>query len=124
VCDCDGDTYLSQEGDCAGDDCDDADPLVHPGQTKYFGVRAQNEAIGFDYDCSNGVERDPAQGGDTVLNCGLLGLANCATVAQAFEDTLPACGKPGAWGGCAKVPPLNATCGAQVLDDSAIARCH
>lgn len=94
-CDCDGDGYLSR-GACGGDDCDDHDPKVHPGQTEYQSEPATNPAIGFDYNCSETIDRDPEQ---AVVDCGLLDLLLCAEN-QGFKDTLPACGEPAEWVRC------------------------
>ncbi|HSC86798.1 MAG TPA: hypothetical protein VLC09_05985 [Polyangiaceae bacterium] len=121
-CDCDNDHVLAG-GACGGDDCDDHDPLVFPGQTAFFSERARHDFIGFDYDCSKKLDRDPAQNGEETIDCGPLGLANCAALPQAFAAPLPVCGAKGKWSACAKVPPIDA-CAAYVADDSVIARCH
>jgi hypothetical protein len=92
-CDCDDDGSLALA--CGGDDCDDHDPRVHPGQSGWFDKPADNPAIGFDYDCSGQDEREHTQ----AVQCGALSLANCGTV-QGFLDSLPACGEAGTWGAC------------------------
>lgn len=73
----------------SGNDCDDNDPLVHPGQTSYFTQPAKNTQK-FDYNCDNLAERrwpneedcayDPKTGGCTgegwvgiVPQCGVTG---------------------------------------------------
>lgn len=116
-CDCDGDNYLAK-GACGGDDCDDEDEEVHPDQGLYFAARAQSDIVGFDYDCSGAIERDPAQG--SAISCAALSLGVCED-AQGFHGTQPPCGLPGAWGACEEV---TLSCKAVVLDDSAVARCH
>lgn len=116
-CDCDDDGYAA-EGTCGGDDCDDDDPRVHPEQGAYFPARSDNASVGFDYDCSDAVERDPAQA--TVIRCNDLDLLSCED-AQGFHDALPPCGEVGAWGTCEWKGVL---CSAVVLDSSVVARCH
>lgn len=116
ACDCDGDGYLSEA--CGGDDCDDEDPQVHPGQTKYFAQAARNPEIGFDYDCSGTMERDPSQ---ALVDCGLLSLALCQDN-QGFEKKLPSCGKEGKWIRC-HPGPLKLTCVQEDLS-TVVARCR
>ena len=45
--DADGDGHAAKA--CGGDDCDDADPKAHPGQTDFFSDKSPT--VGFDYDC-------------------------------------------------------------------------
>jgi hypothetical protein len=116
-CDCDDDGAMT-EGACGGDDCDDEDPLVFPGQTKFFSVRAKNDQIGFDYDCSGVIERPAAQ--STKLNCKGLELFDCEE-GQGFFDALPSCGNTGEWGSCEKD---TLSCEDDVIDEAAVALCH
>jgi hypothetical protein len=52
-CDADGDGAARDDAQCGGDDCDDSDARVKPGQTAFFDTpRASG---GFDFDC-DGVE--------------------------------------------------------------------
>lgn len=118
-CDCDGDGYLSDSMACGGNDCDDEDNRVHPGQTQYFTERSLNDRVGFDYDCSGTLERDPLQG-STALSCLDLDLLACENV-QGFQAPLPACGQPGSWAECKGVLLV---CSASVLDTNVIARCR
>ena len=117
-CDCDADDFLA-EGLCGGNDCDDHDDRVRPNQTLYFAVASTNPNIGFDYDCSDTLERDPGQGA-TAISCLDLDLLACSG-AQGFHTTMPACGTAGAWGTCQGVAVL---CSAVTLDATAIARCR
>ncbi|MBK7585802.1 MAG: hypothetical protein IPI67_37150 [Myxococcales bacterium] len=50
ACDCDDDGAKSES--CAGTDCADDDPEVHPGQSAYMLTPSKNPKIGFDFDCS------------------------------------------------------------------------
>jgi hypothetical protein len=83
-----------------GEDCDDADALVHPGQTSYFANA--NKAGTFDYDCDGVVTLRYNYAVDGT--CGV----DCSDVF--WSKTAPACGMSGmAWncnyplntGGCA-----------------------
>lgn len=118
-CDCDGDGYLAKSVACGGDDCDDEDPRVHPGQTGYFAERSPNEHVGFDYNCNGLLERDPIQG-TSVLSCLDLNLLAC-TQQQGFNPTLPPCGQVGRWVECRGILGL---CSAYELDAAVIARCR
>lgn len=101
-CDCDGDGGIAES--CGGDDCDDADPLVYKNEPTYYGSASLHR--GFDYDCNNNLDVDPAV--DKTKDCGLLNLTNCDTVAQGFlSGVVPACGATGDWGTCVK----GLTCG-------------
>lgn len=96
-CDCDDDG-VEAEGTCLGTDCDDHDDRVHPGQAGYF--PEASASVGFDYDCSGMIERDPAV--DVELSCTGLSLAFCEEVDQGFVNGVPACGASGDWGTCKK----------------------
>lgn len=112
-CDGDGDGH-DAEGSCGGDDCDDADERVHPGQTSYYSER--QERVGFDYDCSGRPEPEHQR----LLMCTGLALAACPTDDSGFLDELPACGEPGSWGTC---QTGTVACEEQVLDELPM-RCH
>lgn len=116
-CDCDGDGYLSV-GACGGDDCDDHDPQVHPGQTDYHEEPAANPAVGFDYDCSGTAEHDPEQ---AVVSCGLLDLLLCVDN-EGFKGSAPPCGESGEWVRC-KPNALGLTCTQESLGE-VVARCR
>jgi hypothetical protein len=117
---CDRDEDGSESEACGGEDCDDNDPDVHPEQTRYFVT--PNESVGFDYNCSGPIERDPSE---PSLSCSLE-LAQCDPTAQGFMgETLPECGKQGDWGQCAQVQVvgLPGMCSAQKLETRR-AGCH
>ncbi|MFT3771183.1 MAG: hypothetical protein QM820_37690 [Minicystis sp.] len=95
-CDCDGD-QAGAVGLCGGSDCDDHDPDVYLGQTKYFGQPSANPAIGFDYDCSGKAEQNPDL--QKTVDCGLIGLP-CAAGEGFLAKVPPACGESAPWGTC------------------------
>jgi hypothetical protein len=107
-CDEDHDGHdSSTRAGCHGDDCDDGDPDVHPGQVSYFSV--ENSAGNYDYDC-NGDEEPLIT---TALDCSAL-LGACS--GEGYAGSVPACGKTGAWVRCeATIAPLPALCNA--VDD-------
>jgi hypothetical protein len=117
-CDCDGD-LAPAEGTCGGGDCDDADPLVKPGQTTFFD--SQSSTVGWDYDCSGQIERESEQ----VNQCGVLGLGvGCTDRPEGWlAQAPPPCGSTGTWGKC-KLGPANLTCVEDVLDPNKPVRCH
>jgi hypothetical protein len=45
-------------------DCCDADTLVHPDQAQYFAVSTASCSVGFDYDCSGSIEKQPMAGSE------------------------------------------------------------
>ena len=110
LCDCDGDGALSV--DCDGDDCNDDDAKVKPGQSEYF--LDASPGHGFDFDCSTTIEYErPIE-----LTCNALG---CDEVTQAFIGT-PTCGTAdAAWGRCQAQPLVG--CSATVLSYQPV-RCH
>jgi hypothetical protein len=115
-CDADHDEHLA-EGKCGGDDCDDTDADVFPGQIEYFEARrAQGD---YDYDCSGGAEREQL----APVECSGVTVGPCPVTEMGFLATLPACGETGAWGTCKKTAPLN-TCDQDVVDEERIMRCH
>jgi hypothetical protein len=114
-CDCDGDTYRSQAL-CGADDCDDHDPLVHPGQSMYFATPSPNPDVGWDYDCNG--KPDPEF--PTPVNCGLI--SGSCDAGVGFLNSVPPCGDAGSWGSC--VPgSLPLTCMSHVIDANKVARC-
>lgn len=112
--DADGDGYgdaataahCTALGPVVGGDCDDADPDVHPEQTRAF---SEPRADGsFDYDC-DGLEdgndelgtcpdtsgAEPVPGSEGWIEvCGLATSSGCESV---LYEAPPACGKEGAW---------------------------
>jgi hypothetical protein len=102
-CDQDDDDSLASSAACGGDDCDDLDADVHPGQSGFF--TEPNRDGGYDYDC-DGVEEPEVS---NALDCSLLSISNCD--AQGYSSPLPACGDPGAWIRCAPtLPTLSVLC--------------
>jgi hypothetical protein len=118
-CDADHDGYtsLSTPG-CTGNDCDDDDSNVHPGQTAFFTV--ERASGGFDYDCDGVEERAWSE----ALDCSLLGgsvLNGCE--GQGFSGSVPACGTSGSWIECAPTLPPLSVC--QAGDDGTkLQACH
>lgn len=117
-CDCDDDGAVAT-GECGGDDCDDEDERVFPGQTAFFTERSENDAVGFDFDCSGSLERPAGQ--TDAVNCAQLALGACED-GQGFLGTLPACGNPGSWGSCFLATAVS--CEEDVADDEKVASCH
>jgi hypothetical protein len=69
-----------------GDDCNDDQPDVHPGQTKFFGEGYEREGsavLSFDYDCKNGEVSGPDQV-QAPPSCS--GLLTCAGSGYAPND--------------------------------------
>ena len=79
-------------GHTACADCDDADADVFLGQTKFFDKASLH--LGFDYDCSGGVDRD-----FNVIDCGGLALTGCANKPDGYLQATP-CGQKADFGGC------------------------
>jgi hypothetical protein len=69
-------------------DCDDADPVVHPGQTMYF--TSPRSGGSFDYDC-NGTD-DPQYTRTGGVSCSGTGTVCTSTPGGWAGDTVPACG--------------------------------
>jgi hypothetical protein len=116
-CDCDGDGYAS-EALCAANDCDDHDPLVHPGQTTYFATASQNPNVGFDYDCSGAPDPEFP----SPIDCSAIHDGNCDAGAG-FLGSVPPCGATGAWGTCVSGSvPLS--CTQHVIDANKVSRCR
>jgi hypothetical protein len=106
--DADHDTFISSA--CGGDDCDDSNAAVFPGQGTYF--PDQTPKGGFDYNCNSTPDKDPAL--NVIVDCGVV-LAKCplTTVGYIKQDVgpaTPACGVSGSFGTCVKDPTLGLTC--------------
>jgi hypothetical protein len=112
ACDCDGDEFFAEA--CAGEDCDDQNKDVFPGQTLFFDESART--IGFDYNCDDQSEREFTP----EVNCSGLSLG-CEDQSEGFLDSLPSCGNTGPWGRC-KVDGL--TCVGDVIDTTRVMRCR
>lgn len=80
--DADGDSYLAEI-----DDCDDANPVVNPGQTGYF---TTPYSAGFDYDCSTVEEKQYPDLGALMAPC-FVGwdtvVAQCGSSGTYITDT-------------------------------------
>jgi len=79
-CDCDNDGYEGKAEGCAGDDCDDRDPVIHPNQG-YISEPPEPPNEG-NWDCTDPIEKQYVYN----LNCGALG-----GTGEGFRDD-PACG--------------------------------
>ena len=112
-CDCDDDKVLATSCGTGGD-CNDHDPLVFPGQLKFFKDKIAGSASDYDYDCSGKDEYESS----TVINC--VGL-NCNTMVMGWSVAAPACGASGKFGTC-KVTGL-ATC-AEDIKGMQVQKCH
>jgi hypothetical protein len=75
---------------CMGDDCDDADPMVHVGQMEFFEVPRADGS--YDYNC-NGTED---QEFETAQCSGVV----CTAVTGVFLEGPVACGQMGMFGDC------------------------
>ncbi|XXY14101.1 hypothetical protein WME88_38255 [Sorangium sp. So ce216] len=109
-CDADDDGYRSKACE-GGTDCNDDNPLVHPGQpSTFYGTPITTEG-GFDYDCSGAEEREfPA------VNCSNL-LPLCGAASNVFQTDVP-CGRRASFGSC------GLTCQFDVLYDEYLRKCH
>ena len=113
-CDCDGDDFVSAF--CSqGDDCDDSDPVAHPGQTAWFDVK-RKDGQGFDYNCDGNEDREFSE-----LACGGLSNLLCSQQADGFHKPAPPCGESGSFGKC-KWSGLS--CVNDVTSSSKPVRCH
>jgi len=79
-CDCDNDGYQAEGDACAGNDCDDRDPLVHPNQG--YVVEPPEPPNEGNWDCVDPIEKQYVYN----LNCAALGGSG-----EGFRDD-PACG--------------------------------
>ena len=115
-CDCDGDGHSSTA--CpGGDDCDDNNKDVFPGQLMYFPVPT-HPGGGFDYNCDGKADfKSPA-----VVDCSLIG-ALCDIMTHGYlGKTHPACGETGRVGTCSM--PNAVTCQEQVEQPSVTVLCR
>jgi len=114
ACDCDGDGHEAEE--CGGDDCDDQDRDVQPGQQNFF--EAPRRGGGWDYDCDG--EDEP---GEQVIDCS--GIPTCETMEyEGFiaEDGDLDCGSLTDWGRCTLVNMV--LCAYDVTDSTRVVGCH
>ena len=65
--DVDGDGY--EDAACGGDDCDDNDPLIHPGATETCGDGIDQNCSGADLPCGDGHADLTWTGPETCLQC-------------------------------------------------------
>ena len=93
-CDADGDRAMAEDA-CGGDDCDDADADVHPGQTAYF--TQPREGGSFDYDCNWTIDKEHPLVACSGAVCG----ANQGKVG--FESDV-VCGVEAQLGACDGIP--------------------
>jgi hypothetical protein len=119
--DADHDGFLSAA--CGGNDCDDSNGAVFPGQVNYFD--AVSPKGNYDYNCNSVPEKDPALNKYSVCS-GLLSLGGCNLTTDTYVSgsagTPPACGVAAAWGKCVKVS-LNLSCGVGTTTQVKMA-CH
>ncbi|MFS8067192.1 MAG: hypothetical protein ACMG6S_12545 [Byssovorax sp.] len=92
-CDCDGDKVLAIS--CGtGTDCNDNDPLVFKGQTKFFQDKIAGSINDYDYDCSGKEEYEIK----TALACGTGAI--CDTTTVGWKTSVPPCGVSAQFGTC------------------------
>jgi hypothetical protein len=84
-------------------DCDDADPLAHPGQQQYFAKPTQGTQS-FDYDC-DGLEEPEIT---ATVNCKKSQFGGCT--GDGWINAPPACGQPGGFGTCQASPAGTKEC--------------
>ncbi|MGK3960540.1 hypothetical protein WMF38_46720 [Sorangium sp. So ce118] len=109
-CDADDDGYRSKACE-GGTDCNDDNPLVHPGQpSTFYGTPITTEG-GFDYDCSGAEEKE-----FQAVNCSNL-LPLCGAASNVFQTDVP-CGRRASFGSC------SITCQFTVLYDEYLRKCH
>jgi hypothetical protein len=89
----------------SGGDCDDDDPDVFPGQTKYFDQPRTGTSTPYDYNC-DGV---PTK--ERVINCGVV----CSLGVEGFNSNAIACGATGSWGHCKSGVLPGALCTFEVI---------
>ena len=111
-CDCDGDGHRSTA--CNGDDCDDNNAAVHPGQMDFFDKATSSNS--FDYDCSMKIEFEYPS-----VNCAVPIGVLCDTTTFGFlGDGQPPCGMTGDLGHCIS----GVSCTKHVEQAGAPVRCH
>ncbi|WP_044986390.1 hypothetical protein [Sorangium cellulosum] len=108
-CDADDDGYRSKACE-GGNDCNDDNPLVHPGQPSTFYDTPISPGGGFDYDCSGAEEREFRS-----INCS--GLLTCAVASNVFLADVP-CGQRGPFGSC------GLTCQSDIVFPNYLRACH
>ncbi|WP_437874908.1 hypothetical protein [Sorangium sp. So ce513] len=109
-CDVDRDGYRSTACE-GGNDCNDENPLVHPGQPSTFYDTPISPGGGFDYDCSGKEEPE-----FEAVNCSNI-LPLCAAKNNVFQVDVP-CGGRASFGDC------NATCQFRPRFPDYTRRCH
>lgn len=115
-CDRDHDGHRAQGGACGGDDCDDRDPNVHPGQGFVTFAPAATNPLPGDFDCDGVVQKKFTTG----VGCGLLGGA-CTSV-HGFTDDPPCGSSSNNYVTCADaLPPLACKIGSTTTQTQA---CH
>ena len=112
-CDCDGDTHEGPQ--CSGADCDDEDAEVFPGQPEWFSAPSKNN--GFDYDCSNGTEKEF----ETTSCGGISGALACDQQPEGYYDSAVGCGASVGYGKCIYQDLM---CKQDVIDAAKVVRCH
>ncbi|WP_437827460.1 hypothetical protein [Sorangium sp. So ce1153] len=109
-CDADDDGYRSKACE-GGNDCNDDNPLVHPGQASTFYGTPISPGGGFDYDCSGAEEREfPA------VTCSNI-LPLCSAASNVFQADVD-CGRRTSFGSC------TTTCQFIVLYPEYLRKCH
>ncbi len=99
-CDCDDDGYNADTAECQhdGGDCDDHDPLVHPGQTSWFTQPSSHGS--WDYNCNGTDDLEYT----SLLMCS--GSVSCDTTTEAWSGmSVPPCGQTGSYGTCMGLAP-------------------
>ncbi|WP_437630707.1 hypothetical protein [Sorangium sp. So ce854] len=109
-CDVDRDGYRSTACE-GGNDCNDENPDVHPGQPSTFYSTPISPGGGFDYDCSGKEERE-----FEAVTCSNV-LPLCGARDNVFQVDVP-CGGRAAFGDC------NATCQFMPKFPDYLRRCH
>ncbi|XXY52226.1 hypothetical protein WME91_13935 [Sorangium sp. So ce269] len=109
-CDADDDGYRSKACE-GGTDCNDDNPLVHPGQPSTFYGTPIAPGGGFDYDCSGAEEKE-----FEAVNCSNL-LPLCGAASNVFQTNVP-CGSQTSFGSC------SITCQFSVLYAEYRRKCH
>ncbi|WP_437686193.1 hypothetical protein [Sorangium sp. So ce176] len=109
-CDADDDGYLSTACE-GGNDCNDENPLVHPGQPSTFYETPISPGGSFDYDCSGAEERE-----FQAVECSNI-LPLCAAKSNVFLVDVP-CGRRASFGNC------NGTCQSMTIFPDYVRKCH
>ncbi|KYF85531.1 hypothetical protein BE11_01060 [Sorangium cellulosum] len=108
-CDVDRDTFLSIA--CGGNDCNDENAKVHPGQPSTFYETPISPGGSFDYDCSGAEERE-----FQAVECSNI-LPLCAARSNVFLVDVP-CGSRASFGNC------NGTCQSTTIFPDYVRKCH